>query len=159
MLRCVSSGLFLSHGFRNDSEVLIQLLGEPDPPKLVRFVGPEIRGMNPDERSIAGLVKKALGVRIPRGLIKNPSDGIYIERKDVKEVLSGYENIIYLHEDGEDISGFEIPDNPLFVLGDDVGLTPELEELLGGASRISLGPEILHSNHCITLIHNKLDRD
>ena len=53
----------------------------------------------------------------------------------------------------------EITD-PVFILGDHTGVTEEEEgEILeAGAKIISVGPISLHSNHCITLIHNELDR-
>ena len=50
--------------------------------------------------------------------------------------------------------------DPVFILGDHTGVTEEEEEQLleAGAKIISVGPISLHSNHCITLIHNELDR-
>ena len=70
-------------------------------------------------------------------------------------------NLLYLREDGEDVREFahEIRD-PLFILGDHIGVTEEEEEqiLKAGAKIISVGPISLHSNHCITLVHNELDR-
>ena len=66
-----------------------------------------------------------------------------------------------MREDGEDIRklALEIRD-PVFILGDHTGVTEEEEEhiLEAGAKIISVGPISLHSNHCITLIHNELDR-
>ena len=60
-----------------------------------------------------------------------------------------------------DIRGFarEIRD-PVFILGDHTGVTEEEEKQLfeAGAKIISVGPISLHSDHCITLIHNELDR-
>jgi tRNA (pseudouridine54-N1)-methyltransferase len=123
-------------------------------------VGNELRGLNPDERSAAGLIKKALEKRLPKGLEKRPSDGIYISRKDLGDIYEdlGKENFYYLHEDGEDVRGLELPTDGVFVLGDDIGLSGDDEKLLEGCKMISLGPEVLHSHHCITLLHNELDR-
>ncbi len=69
--------------------------------------------------------------------------------------------MLYLREDGKDIREIarEIRD-PVFILGDHTGVTEEEENQLleAGARIISVGPISLHSNHCITLIHNELDR-
>ena len=160
LLRCINSAFFLSHGMRDDTELLLVLKGPPDPPRTIRFVGGELRGMNPDERSAAGLVKKALGLRAPPGLEKPASDGIYVSRRDLGGLLEelGVENVVYLHEDGEDVRNAELGDDRTFVLGDDIGLDEGDEGLLEGCRRVSLGPSVLHSHHCITLIHNEYDR-
>jgi tRNA (pseudouridine54-N1)-methyltransferase len=160
LLRCINSAFFLSHGMRDDTELFLVLKGEPDPPKTIRLVGNELRGLNPDERSAAGLVKKALEMRLPKGLEKQPSDGVYISRKDLVDIIEdlGKENIYYLHEDGGDVKDLVLPTVGVFVLGDDIGLSEDDEKLLEGCKMISLGPEVLHSHHCITLLHNELDR-
>ena len=160
LLRCVNSAFFLSHGIRDDTELFLVLKGEPDPPKTLRMVGSELRGLNPDERSAAGLLKKALGMKLPKGLEKRASDGIYISRRDLGNLVEhiGKENIYYLHEDGGDVRDLELPEGGIFVLGDDIGLEKEDGKFLLGCKKISLGPEVLHSHHCITLLHNELDR-
>jgi len=161
LIRCINSAFFLSHGLRKDTELLLVLKGPPDPPRTLRFVGSELRGLNPDERSAAGLVKKALGVRAPPGLEKLASDGIYVCRRDLKDILVDMEKeeIVYLHEDGEDVRKTELVEESTFVLGDDIGMDTGDEDLLEGCKKISLGPSILHSHHCITLIHNEIDRN
>ncbi len=160
LLRCINTSFFLSHGLRDDVELYLVLMGEPNPPKTLRLAGSELRGLNPDERSAAGLIKKALGLRLPPGLEKQASPGLFIEKLDLKSVLQklGKSGVVYLHEDGEDIRGADLGSDPVFVLGDDMGLVPEDEALLDGCKKISLGPRVLHSHQCITLIHNELDR-
>jgi tRNA (pseudouridine54-N1)-methyltransferase len=48
--------------------------------------------------------------------------------------------------------------NAAFILGDHLGLYEEEEAQLGQAQRIRVGPIKLHTDQCITLIHNELDR-
>ena len=91
------------------------------------------------------------------------SPGIYISDNDFAAVLDFYgkkSKIVHLDETGLDISRLELPDNCTFILSDDKDFTAEEVDILKGydAERISLGPIILHTDHCITVIHNYFDR-
>ncbi len=162
LCRCVSSALFLSFGMRRDVNVHLLLLGEPDPGKIVRFDGMTLRYLNPDERSSGSLIQKALKKEASEYEVRS-TPGVWVRRGDLKTLLEQFKGrtLLYLREDGADIREVarEITD-PVFILGDHTGVTEEEEEeILGaGAKIISVGPISLHSNHCITLIHNELDR-
>lgn len=162
LCRCVSSAIFLSFGMRRDVNVHLLLLGEPEPGKIIRFEGLHLRYLNPDERSSGSLINKALQKNATEQDIRS-TPGVWIRTGDFKSLLSSFEgrNLLYLREDGKDIREIarEIRD-PVFILGDHTGVTEEEEKQLleAGAQIISVGPISLHSNHCITLIHNELDR-
>jgi tRNA (pseudouridine54-N1)-methyltransferase len=162
LCRCVSSALFISFGMRRDVNVNLLLLGDPEPGKIIRFEGLNLKYLNPDERSSGSLIQKALQKNaIEKYTHSTP--GVWIRRGDLKSILSEFKGrtLLYLREDGEDIREFarEIRD-PIFILGDHTGVTEDEEEqiLKAGAKIISVGPISLHSNHCITLVHNELDR-
>jgi tRNA (pseudouridine54-N1)-methyltransferase len=124
----------------------------------VRFVGDDVRGLNPDERSIAGVVRAALEERTYYEV--EASSGVYVAEKTLTEVLDGTEGeAVVLHEDGEDASGVEPPDEPVFVLSDHRDFTDEdLEDIEGnGAGRVSLGPVALHADHATAVAHNWTD--
>ncbi|MDR3206220.1 MAG: tRNA (pseudouridine(54)-N(1))-methyltransferase TrmY, partial [Candidatus Methanoplasma sp.] len=74
--------------------------------------------------------------------------------------LSDCGSFVYLREDGEDCRECDFPENPIFVLGDNKDLTEEEESTLlaRSPSKISVGPSVLHADHCIIIIHNELDR-
>ncbi len=162
LCRCVSSALFLSFGMRRDVNVHLLLLGDPDPGKIIRFEGLHLRYLNPDERSSGSLINKALLKEVTEHDVRS-TPGVWIRRGNLKSLLSEFEGraLLYLREDGEEIRELarEIRD-PVFILGDHTGVTEEEEAQLleAGAKIISVGPISLHSNHCITLIHNELDR-
>jgi tRNA (pseudouridine54-N1)-methyltransferase len=163
LVRCVSSAFFLSHDIRKDAEVYLILQGGDDAPKTVRFSGSDIRYLNPDERSTASLVRNALLKKIPEGEEIRSSPGVYISRmsfSDVLEHLKDKGEFVYLREDGKDIRETVLPENPVFVLGDDKDLTEEEETVLQSYSPscVRLGPRSLHANHCITLVLNEIDR-
>lgn len=161
LLRCVNSAFFLSHGIRKDVEIVLMLLGEPNPPKTVRIDGREVKYLNPDERSTAALIRNAL---LQKGEGERKcSPGIYVSERGYEEVLSNVSKeskLYYLHEQGEDIRTAQLAEDCTFVLGDDQDLTQVEEEVLMryDPKRLSLGPISYHADHCITLVNNELDR-
>lgn len=161
LLRCVNSAFFLSHGIRKDVEIQLMLLGQPNPPKTVRIDGSEVKYLNPDERSTAALIRNAL---LQKGEGERKcSPGIYVSARSYREILSNVSKeskMYYLREDGEDIRTVEFGSDSTFVMGDDQDLTKAEEEILMAyePKKISLGPISYHADHCITLVHNELDR-
>ncbi len=160
LARCVTAAFLTSFDIRRNTRVWLVLLGQPDPPKSVRFEGAQLRYLNPDERSTGALIKKALNTRVYRGE-QLAMRGIYAQRADVQDVLqqASATELLYLHEDGIDVreATFDTQ-NVTFVLGDHLGLLDEEEALLGHSKRVSVGPVKLHTDHCITIVHNELDR-
>ncbi|MDW7731345.1 MAG: tRNA (pseudouridine(54)-N(1))-methyltransferase TrmY [Methanolobus sp.] len=164
LCRCINSALFLSHGMRRDINVHLVLLGEPDPGKIVRFNGEELRYLNPDERSSGSLIKKALE-KDATDFETRSTPGVWIRRGNLEKLMQEFsENnrkIYYLREDGEDIRTVtELANDAVFILGDHMGVTEEEEGIISNDSSgiLSIGPLSLHSDHCITIILNDLDR-
>nr|2QMM_A Chain A, UPF0217 protein AF_1056 [Archaeoglobus fulgidus DSM 4304]2QMM_B Chain B, UPF0217 protein AF_1056 [Archaeoglobus fulgidus DSM 4304] len=162
LCRCTSQALFISHGIRRDVEVYLLLLGPPSPPKSILIKGDEVRRMSPDERNVAGHIKKALAVECGKSW-KKVHSGVYVSRKGLEELieeLSEKYSIIYLKEDGVDISNAQLPPNPLFVIGDHEGLTEEQEKVVEryAALKLSLSPLSLLAEQCVVIAHHHLDR-
>ncbi len=161
LLRCVNSAFMLSNDIRRDMELFLILLGEPDPPRTLRFVGSELKYLNPDERSTGALVKNALMKNV--GVEEAGSTpGIYVSRDGLAGVLERMKGrkIFYLKEDGENIRKIELDSDAVFILGGQDDLSPDEEDMVeagGDATRVSLGPRSLHADHCITVALNALD--
>ncbi len=159
LLRCVNSSFFLSHSIRRDVEVFLILQGPPNPPKTIKMVGSELRYLNPDERSTAALIRNAL-------LKKNhsrSSPGVYVSSQSYSSViddLSQRSQLVYLKEEGKDIHHVPLGEDVTFVLGDNQDLNEEEEDLLTekGAGRVRVGPKSYHSDHCIIIALNEIDR-
>ncbi len=147
LCRCVNSAFCLSHDIRRDVILYLCFAG-----KTIKFVGKELKHLTPDERGIAILIRKALE--------GNPTPGIYVSEKSFKDTVLEYEKeIIYLDENGEDISTLKLNKDMCFVLGDHLGFNKEDQEFLERIGRkISISPKILHADHCIIIVHNFLDR-
>ncbi|MDR3282785.1 MAG: tRNA (pseudouridine(54)-N(1))-methyltransferase TrmY [Candidatus Methanoplasma sp.] len=163
LVRCVNSVFFLSHDIRKDAEAFLVLEGGDDAPKTVRFSGESLRYLNPDERSTSSLIRNALMKPIPPGEEVKSSPGVFVSRMSFSDVISELSergSLVYLKEDGGDCRECDLPDNPIFVLGDNKDLTEEEEDVILAKSpaKLSIGPNSLHADHCIVVIHNELDR-
>lgn len=163
LCRAVGAAFFLSHDMRRDVIVYLVLLGPPNPPRCVRIAGPHIRNMNPDERNIAGLIRKALAVEdIDTGWCRS-SPGIDVTSKDLRTLLEEVVPVpgpstVYLREDGEPIEKASLEKDLIFLLGDHMGPTPEQEALLTGWRTLSLGKKSYHTDHCIAVVNHELDK-
>lgn len=157
--RCVNASLFLSHDLRRDVDTCAVLLGEPGPPVTIRFNGEKVRYLSPDERSAAALIKKALEKGAPSTGEEETTPGVYISKRSFADVVEGLGNIVYLHEDGEDIRNIELKGDEAYVLSDHQNLTPEEETVLEnkGARRVSLGKRLYHADHCIVMVNHEID--
>ena len=166
LCRAVTAAFVISHGIRKDVCVYLVLLGG-EVPKIIQLRGETLRHLNPDERTTAALLKKALAVPATPEWAMSTS-GIFVRTGGLAEVLADLldAKLIYLREDGADIRGLYalgeaggLSGEAAFILGDHTGMTPEEEALIeqAGARVVSLGATSLHADHCIVLINWFLD--
>lgn len=160
--RSITAALLRSHGLREDVRFRLVLGNE----FTLRFEGRELQGLNPDERSTAARVRSALEQR--EGAIGHQavetSPGIYLSRGGVEAALQGAAGegtLLQLHENGKPIVECDTPDDPVFVLSDHQDFTEREQALLDelDAERISLGPNAIHADHAISVVHNYLDTE
>lgn len=163
--RCVISTLWVSHKIRQDSRFIVSLNGPPNPPLALSFDGKNLARVTPDERNVALWIQKVLKKRREARGSKEwleVKDGINLSGKSFQDLIRDREerNLYLLHEEGGDIREAEIKDNPVFIVGDHIGLPKEESEFAErlGAKKISLGPESYFSTQSIVLVHNELDR-
>jgi len=159
--RFISQALFISHGIRRDVDVYAVLKGKPDPVKVLRFEGRTLRYLSPDEKSIGGMINKALRAQTSIKW-REISPGVWISKKEIGKIieeLSGIGKIYYLREDGKDVESIELSE-PVFIIGDHLGLSEEDERVvLKVASEvISLGGKSYQADQCVTILNYILDR-
>ncbi len=164
LCRCINAAFVLSHGIRKDVNVYLVLLGG-EVPKTICLKGETLRHLNPDERTTAALLKRALSLEATPEWAMSTS-GIFVRIGGLAEVLSDLKvaKMLYLREDGVDVRGIEcsaLAVDAAFILGDHTGMTPEEETLLeqAGAKMVSVGPTSLHADHCIVLLNWLCDSD
>jgi len=157
--RCISSALWLSHNVRGDTRIFVVLNGPPKPPVTICFQGSSLSKVYVDETTNAKWIKKLLSMKFGKEWLD--LDGTRIARKSFQEVLSELKGKNYvLHEKGEFIDNVKIDENPIFVLGDQVGL-PDKEEkfALRNGEKISLGKNVYLASACISIINWVCDKN
>jgi tRNA (pseudouridine54-N1)-methyltransferase len=157
LCRAVGAGLFVSHGIRTDTELILLIQNAVQ----IRISGDRVKRLNPDERSTAAILQLALRGAAPEEVTTTP--GVVASQATLPQVLDRLYQLevhpVVLHEQGSPIEGFSLPANPAFILSDHGDFTDEDESALVDLPRVSLGPVVLHTSQCITILHYLLDRD
>jgi len=159
LLNAANAALLLAHDLRRDVEVGLLLLGPPDPPRFVRLEGFRLRSYQPDIRSNAALVRRALE-DVSR-IEHETSPGVFSSRTNFEEALDRLgHSFVYAKEGGKDIRQANLPADATFVLSDNQDLTTAEERALTerGVLVVGLGPLALHTDHAIAVLQNELDR-
>lgn len=159
LLSAANAALLLAHDIRRDAEAALLLLGPPDPPRLVRIQGHRVRSYQPDLRSNAALLRKALehGSRVEHEV----SPGIFASKASFEEALDRLgPPFVLLKEGGKDVRTASLPADATFVLSDNQDLAPEEERAVRArdALVVGLGPHPLHTDQAIVLVQNEMDR-
>jgi tRNA (pseudouridine54-N1)-methyltransferase len=163
LLRALRSALLVSHSVRRDTIVYLVLLGSPERVRTVRIEGAASKYLRPDERSLATTLKKALLCPSIEATFTPVRPGIAVAAEGLACVLPelSKSRLFLLEPGGADVRGcdFSHPENT-FLLGDHLGLTPEIREqwLQLGAQSISVGPVAIYTEDTIALVANELDR-
>ncbi|QCS43650.1 tRNA (pseudouridine(54)-N(1))-methyltransferase TrmY [Natrinema versiforme] len=164
LCRSITAAFVTSHGIRED--VRVHLIAQDE--LTITFDGRDLQRLNPDERSTAALVRKALEHRDEAigALPAEPSPGIELYRRGFEGTLEEIADdgpIVQLHEDGEAVVdvGADALENGIFVLSDHHDFTDAEAALLEDYAdqRLRLGPELLHADQAITVAHHFLDTD
>jgi tRNA (pseudouridine54-N1)-methyltransferase len=162
LCRCINASFVLSHGIRKDVNVYLVLLGG-EVPKTIWLKGDALKHLNPDERTTAALLKKALALEAMAEWTRS-TPGIFVRTGGLAELLPDMKEkkLVYLREDGKDIRSTDrstLEGDLAFILGDHTGMTPEEESLIenAGAVTISVGQISLHADHCIVIVNWLLD--
>ena len=177
LARTVQASLCVSHGIREDVTCYLVMTSDPRG-KIIRFEGSQLRRFNPDERSTAALIKKALAVRTG-SLFREATPGVSIRVGGLFELLQALidakEHDVKANENGEalrvvvlDEHGTDIRESGDAVLSDVYILSDHqnfsdvekavIYEEKHNTTLLSLGPVVLHADHAIVLLHNERDR-
>ena len=160
LCRCVNAGLFVSHGIREDARVHLVL----DDEYTVRFDGATAKRLYPNERAVASRIQGALEAR-QDAIGHQPAEvspGVELYRMGFEATLAAVARegtVLECHEDGEPLAAAEPPDDPVFVLSDHHDVTETEAEVLAERAdqRLSVGPEVLHADQTMTVVHNWVD--
>ncbi len=150
----IINALFYSNNIRKGITINIILNGSPDPPKLITIDSNEVKSLGIDEISIASKIQEVLR--------EKETHGMKIEKRSFESLIKTLpkENTFLLNKRSESIDSIKITENPIFILGDASGIQKRTIKLLTrlGVKKVSIGPKMLFSSQCITIIHNILDK-
>ena len=151
---CTIASLFLSHAIRKNVVFHAILNGPPNPPLHLKIEGTTLHNVRTDQKTWEQILKKVLSGK--------PHPGISTEKTSFEALLKAKADkttIYVLEESGKDISEVEINENPVFVLGDHVGLPKKVEGFaLRYGEKVSLGKQPYLAASCITVLNYLLDR-
>lgn len=162
----VVSALMISKHTRDDVVFHVVLEGSPVPPVTVAFDAASMGSLGGfDEATIAGVFRRIL--KPAAGLIKDErlevEPGIWLHKISFEALIKGLSAkmpIYLLDKKGEDIRSVEFAGDCTFIFTDHIPMQKKTLSLLKrlGVRGLSLGPKVLFAAHCITLVHNELDR-
>jgi tRNA pseudouridine-54 N-methylase len=116
---------------------------------ILRIEGATVRGINPDERAIAGVLKRVFQ-KLPT------PKGIEFFRGSIDDLILNY-NPILLDRYGESYK-YKESDSHSFLIGDQLGYPPEYEDLLKRLKKVSIGSQEYLSSQTISILNFLLDQ-
>lgn len=158
LCRIVGAAMFLSHGIRDDTEVILVFAAGPEP-VAVRFDG-TVNRLQPDERSTAARIRQALQAAHPDPWWNKVQQGLHVAPFGLEEALQeAGGHPVLLDRDGAPWQEADLPAEPLFVLSDHLPFTAKEQALLENAatSRLSVGGRWLHGDHVVHVVQHLLD--
>lgn len=162
----VVSALMISKYTRDDVILHVVMEGNPNSPVTVTFDTSELGSLGGfDEHNIAAVFERVLkpASSLAKGSSKEIEPGLSIRKISfeplVKELVEEFP-IYLLDKKGEDLREADFPGTCGFIFTDHIPMQKKTLNLLArlGVRGLSLGPKMLFAAHCITLVHNELDR-
>lgn len=142
--------LFRSHAIRRDVVFHAILGGAPAPPLELVVDGGELRDARTDERTWEDIMRKVLSGR------SHP--GIHVKKNSLQQLVKEKGNVFVLEESGESVKTIDLGTDPVFVLGDQVGLPKKDEEfVLRYGKKVSIGQKAYLASACVCIINYILD--
>jgi tRNA (pseudouridine54-N1)-methyltransferase len=166
-IHSVIAALFLSHEIRTDVRLHLVFAGPPDPTKHLD-IDPVTQGQTDvdkiylNKKNIEGVIKRMLYKYKP-GAKNEVFPGYFVEKKGflelVKDLNENGRNIYILDSRGEDIRKADIKEDPIFILGDHLGLpAKELKRLKSMCNPVTIGKRTYFASHTIAVVNNEIDR-
>ena len=166
-IHTVISAFFLSHSIRENVKLHLLFVGPPTPPRHLELK-PVTEGETGVDKiylnksNISTVIKKML-YKYKEGIKHEVFPGYWIEKKGflelVKDLIDEGKNLYILDSDGEDIRKVEIKENPVFILGDHIGLPDkEFKRLKSMCTPVSIGKKTYFASQTVTIVNNELDR-
>ncbi len=168
----IIQAFFVSHHMRPNVNLHLIFDGPPTPPRHLELF-PGISGSSKfgdaedkidiSKKDIGSLIKKML-YKYKEGKRNEIAPGYWIEKKSfsnlISEMVSEGKEIFVLDKRGSELREVKIPENAVFVLGDQDGIPKkEMKKIKHlDIGKISVGPQMLFASQAVTILQNELDR-
>ena len=163
----IKDSFFYSHNVREDVKLHLIFAGGPDHPKHIEIFPHKIsikskNNIDMSKKDIANLIGKILDGHV-RGKKTEVLPNIFIEKKGLRELIEELQEqgkeILLLDKTGEFIREAKIPNNSVFIFGDQDGFPKyELRYLRQNKiRRINLGPKMYFAIQSLIILQNELD--
>jgi tRNA (pseudouridine54-N1)-methyltransferase len=148
--QCLLFGLFTSGAIRRNVVFHVVLGGPPRPPLRLTVDGRGVWDVRTDERTWEEILRKVLS--------GNSHLGISVGRESLQELVREKQSVFVLEEKGENVWKVKFGENPVFVLGDQVGLPKKDEKyVLRFGRKLSLGKQPYLAATCVDVINYLAD--
>ncbi len=149
--QCILMSLFMSHAIRRDVIFHVILGGPPRPPLELVVEGENLRDVRLDERTWEDIFRNVLSGKT--------HPGIRVKKNSLQQLVKEKSNIFVLEESGESIRTIDLGVDPVFVLGDQVGLPKKDEEfVLRYGKKVSIGGKAYLASACVGILNYILDQ-
>lgn len=151
---CIVAALFLSHGLRRNVTFHTILYGPPHPPRHIQIDGLALHDVRTDQQTWTNILKRILSDKPHPGITANKTSFEALVKTKAQR-----QPIYVLEEGGTDIGEVTIGQNPVFIIGDHVGLPQKAETFaLRYGTKISLAKQPYLAATCITILSYLLDK-
>jgi len=158
---------FVSHAIRQNVKLHLVFDGPPNSPMHLEMFPSKNLGdienkVDMSKKDVAGLIKKML-YKYKKGEKNEVFPGYWIEKKSfsrlVNELQEEGKTIFILDKRGEKLRSVDIPENSVFIMGDQDGIPKqELKRIKNlKLKKISVGPYIYFASQTLTIVQNELD--
>ena len=144
LCRCINAAFFLSNDFRKDVVLSIYFWING---KIMEIWGDKVHGINPDERAIAGVLKRVFnGQSYP---------GIRFYSSNLEHYLQQQKFIVIDRRGDQSLHVLNEYDS--YLLGDQVGFPKQIDDSISNQPKFSLGTSTYLSSQVITILNYLLD--
>ncbi len=151
---CAKAALLMSQAIRKDTVFHAILNGPPNPPLHIRIEGTTLYDIRTDEQTWTHILRKTLNGK--------PHPGISLDKTSFEALIKTQAQnaeIYVLEEGGKNVKDIKLGINPVFVLGDHIGLPKTVERFtLRYGKKISLGKHAYLAASCVTILNYLLDQ-
>lgn len=163
LIQVIQQAMLVSKGHRADTVITLVLEHSADYSRAISIEGSclgSLAGWH--EAALVALLADILnaGSRLTKEETLTYGEGLTVSATSFERLLPESPRLFILDRKGSDIRGVTDLSDAVFVMTDHIPMPKNTLKHLSrlGALPLSLGPTMLHTSQCMSVIHNELDR-